>query len=111
MVLTSASLPDGLTERILCYYVNVTNRLQIAQIKNIPGFRFERLIFPRQRLLFEAIPEAMLEIYTQTTTQTTTNSTPTERISCFRLQVNRNAAENGQQNMTYRAEETSLTEE
>jgi len=92
MVLTSASLPDGLTERILCYYVNVTNRLQMAQIKNIPGLRFERLIFPRQRLLFEAIPEAMLEIYTQITA----NSTPTERISCFRLQVNRNAAENGQ---------------
>ncbi len=105
MVLTSASLPDGLTDRILCYYVNVTNRLQMAQIKNVPGWRFERLVFPRQRLLFEAIPEAMLEIYTQTTA----NSTPTERISCFRLQVNCNAAENGQQNITYRPEETNLT--
>jgi uncharacterized protein YfaA (DUF2138 family) len=91
MVLTPASLSDGLTERILCYYVNVTDRLQVAQIKNVPGLQFERLVFPKQRLLFEAIPEAMLEIYTQATA----NSTPVERISCFRLQVNRNVEENG----------------
>ncbi|MGV0023703.1 DUF1830 domain-containing protein [Phormidesmis priestleyi] len=107
MVLTSASLSDGLTERILCYYVNVTNRLQMAQIKNVPGFRFERLVFPQQRLLFEAIPEAMLEVHTQTTA----NSTPSERISCFRLQVNRNTGENGQRNISHDAVEMSLTED
>jgi hypothetical protein len=107
MVLTSASLSDGLTERILCYYVNGTSQLQIAQITNVPGFRFERLVFPGQRLLFEAIPEAMLDVYTQTTT----NLIPPERISCFRLQVNRNTEENSPRNIACDAVEMSLAED
>lgn len=50
--------------RILCSYVNATNVLQIVRITNIPNWHFERVVFPGQRLLFEALPEAQLEIHT-----------------------------------------------
>lgn len=83
MVLTSTSLPDSVSDRILCYYVNLSDRLQIARIRNVPGLRFERLIFPNQRLLFEATPEALLEI----DFGTTQNSAPLQQISCLQLQV------------------------
>ena len=59
------SLPSGYSSsKMLCCYVNTTNRLQIARIANIPNWYFERTVFPGQRLLFEALPEAQLEIHT-----------------------------------------------
>ena len=48
--------------RILCSYTNATRNLEIIRIKNIPGLNLERVIFPRERLMFEAVPEAQLEI-------------------------------------------------
>jgi hypothetical protein len=51
---------------ILCVYKNETPRIQVARIANIPGWYFEKVIFPGERLLFEALPEAELEIYTGT---------------------------------------------
>jgi hypothetical protein len=56
--------PSNLSGRILCYYVNSTTQVQRARIANIPNWLFERVIFPRQRLLFEAVPEGLLEIHT-----------------------------------------------
>jgi hypothetical protein len=47
---------------ILCSYTNVTRHIEIIQIKNIPGLHLERVIFPGERLMFEAVPEAQLEI-------------------------------------------------
>ncbi len=49
---------------ILCCYVNVTNNLQIIRITNIPNLHLERVVFPGERLMFEAVPEAKLEIHT-----------------------------------------------
>lgn len=49
---------------ILCCYVNVTSKIQIARITNVPNWYFERVVFPGQRLLFEAVPVAKLEIHT-----------------------------------------------
>ncbi|MBD0344303.1 MAG: DUF1830 domain-containing protein [Coleofasciculus sp. Co-bin14] len=48
--------------RILCCHVNATNRLQIIRITNSGDMYLERVVFPRERLLFEAVPEAKLEI-------------------------------------------------
>ena len=49
---------------ILCCYVNVTSKIQIARITNVPDWYFERVVFPGQRLLFEAPGSALLEIHT-----------------------------------------------
>ncbi|MBD2067815.1 DUF1830 domain-containing protein [Leptolyngbya sp. FACHB-671] len=57
------SLPADSANRILCCYVNDTHKLKIARITNISNWYFERIVFPRERLLFEAVPEAQLEIY------------------------------------------------
>jgi hypothetical protein len=37
--------------------------VQILRITNIPNWYFERVVFPGEILLFEALPEAALEIY------------------------------------------------
>lgn len=52
------------SKRILCCYVNATSKIQMARIANISNWYFERVVFPGQRLLFEALPEAQLEIHT-----------------------------------------------
>lgn len=57
------SIPD-LNNYILCYYVNRTNQIQITRIVNIPNSKFERVVFPQQRLMFGTLPSAILEIHT-----------------------------------------------
>ncbi len=48
---------------ILCCYVNYTNEIQIGRISNVADWYLERVVFPGQRLLFEAPTSAELEIY------------------------------------------------
>jgi hypothetical protein len=69
--------------RIYCCYVNVTSKMQIARITNIPGWYFERVVFPGQRLVFEALPEAHLEIHTGMMASAIISDT----IPCDRLQI------------------------
>ena len=57
-------LPSDESAAILCCYVNATGKIQVARIANVPGWYFERVVFPGQRLLFEAVPTAKLEIHT-----------------------------------------------
>lgn len=56
-------LPNDHNSNILCCYVNATSQIQIARITNIPNWYFERVVFPGQRLVFEARPNAVLEIH------------------------------------------------
>ncbi len=56
--------PSDEPDTILCCYVNATSKIQIARVSNVPNWYFERVVFPGQRLLFEAVPTAMLEIHT-----------------------------------------------
>ena len=58
------SLPPEQSEKILCCYVNATSKIQIARISDIPSWYFERVVFPGQRLVFEAPRVAHLEIHT-----------------------------------------------
>lgn len=51
--------------QILCGCANTSKHLQIIRIANIPDWYFERVVFPGQRLLFEAPREAELEVYTR----------------------------------------------
>lgn len=69
--------------RILCWYMNATNKMQIARITNIPHWYFERMVFPGERLLFEALPSAELEVCRTEET----GEVACDRISCARLQV------------------------
>ncbi len=64
----------------LCCYINRTNKIQIGRIANIDQWYFEKVIFPQQRLLFDAPPEAELEIYANDREETT-------RIRCEDLLV------------------------
>lgn len=58
------SLPPEQSGKILCCYVNATSKIQIARISDIPNWYFERVVFPGQRLVFEAPRVAHLEIHT-----------------------------------------------
>ncbi|WP_416667339.1 DUF1830 domain-containing protein [Egbenema bharatensis] len=55
--------PQEHPEKILCYYVNATSGIQVVKIQNPNHFYFERVVFPGQRLFFEALPTDQLEIY------------------------------------------------
>jgi hypothetical protein len=58
-------IPTNVTVKpITCCYVNCTSKIQVARITNIPNWYFERVVFPGQRLVFEAMPESQLEIHT-----------------------------------------------
>ena len=57
-------LPAATTDSMICCYVNATSQIVVARITNIPNWYFERVVFPGQRLVFEALPEALLEIHT-----------------------------------------------
>lgn len=48
-------LPDSsFCGRMLCYYVNTTSHVQFVQIHSMTNRGFERVVFPGQRLMFEA---------------------------------------------------------
>lgn len=83
MTLTLDRLPLELSGRILCLYVNNTSTMQIARIVNIASWYFERTVFPGERLLFEALPEAELEIWKSTET----GVVELDRTLCDRLRV------------------------
>jgi hypothetical protein len=57
-------LPPEQSATLFCCYVNATSKIQVARISDIPNWYFERVVFPGQRLVFEAPREAHLEIHT-----------------------------------------------
>jgi hypothetical protein len=77
-------LPPDQTGRILCCYVNATSKIQVARISNIANWYFERVVFPGQRLVFEAPPEALLEIHTGMMA----SAILSDKIPCLRLSIN-----------------------
>ncbi len=56
-------LPSDSVQSMVCCYVNATSRIQVVRVTNIPNWYFERVVFPGQRLVFEALPEALLEVH------------------------------------------------
>jgi hypothetical protein len=60
---TGKSFDTDSSVRILCSYTNVTHHLQIIRLKHNPGLHWERVVFPGQRLMFEAVPKAKVEIH------------------------------------------------
>jgi hypothetical protein len=80
------TLPSDSKDYILCCYVNATSQIQIARITNIPNWYFERVVFPGQRLVFEAMPESLLEIHTGMMATAILSDT----IPCDRLMIDEN---------------------
>lgn len=76
-------VPDSAQDPTVCCYTNATSQIQIARITNVPNWYFERVVFPGQRLVFEAIPEALLEIHTGMMASSILSDT----IPCHRLAV------------------------
>ncbi|MEB3826499.1 DUF1830 domain-containing protein [Phormidium sp. CCY1219] len=69
--------------RILCFYFNQSDRIVLLKSKNFPSKHFERVVFPNQRFMFEAVPHADLEVHIGDSG----GWTVTEVIPCDRLQV------------------------
>lgn len=69
--------------QILCYYANVTNLVQVVRIGNIPNWYFEKVMFPGQRLMFEAAAEAVLEVHTGAVA----SAILSDKIPCYVLRV------------------------
>lgn len=81
-------LPSDGSKSILCCYINATSKIQVARITNIADWYFERVVFPGQRLIFEALPNAQLEIHTGMMASAILSDT----ISCDRLMIDSDPA-------------------
>lgn len=57
-------IPEGDNNQKVMSYLNATSSIQVARITNIANWYFERVVFPGQRLVFEAPLSANLEIHT-----------------------------------------------
>lgn len=79
----SDQLSSKCNNKILCYYANVTSLTQVVRIENIPNWYFERVMFPGQRLMFEAAAEAVLEIHTGAVA----SAILSDKIPCYVLRV------------------------
>ncbi|MEO0408164.1 MAG: DUF1830 domain-containing protein [Cyanobacteria bacterium P01_A01_bin.135] len=76
-------VPSDHPSRILCCYINATSKIQIARITNIENWYFERVVFPGQRLIFEALASALLEIHSGAMASAILSDT----IPCSRLRM------------------------
>ncbi|MDZ8224610.1 MULTISPECIES: DUF1830 domain-containing protein [unclassified Nostoc] len=81
-------LPPKQSGKILCCYINATSKIQIARISNIPNWYFERVVFPGQRLVFEAPRKAQLEIHTGMMA----SAILSDKIPCDRLMLDEPSA-------------------
>lgn len=71
------------SEQILCAYQNRTKHLQVVKIENVANFCWEKVVFPSETILFEAIKQAQLKIFSNDSSR----ALLTDTISCNRLQV------------------------
>ena len=81
-------VPPNDSDLIVCCYINTTNKIQVARITNIPNWYFERVVFPGQRLMFESVPEAQLEIHTGMMASAILSDT----IPCYRLRLHQSVS-------------------
>ena len=53
------------TAKTLCCYTNPTRKIQLIKVTNGKHQSLEKIIFPQQKILFEAIPEEQLAVYSE----------------------------------------------
>ncbi|MGF1458549.1 MAG: DUF1830 domain-containing protein [Leptolyngbyaceae cyanobacterium] len=95
-------LPSDQSGAVLCCYVNATSKMQIVRITNVRDWYFERVVFPGQRLMFEALPQAQLEIHTGMMASAILSDT----IPCDRLAIDPEENEPWEKNVTSRMDAT-----
>ncbi|WP_072016360.1 DUF1830 domain-containing protein [Neosynechococcus sphagnicola] len=83
LVTARAASPAKESSKILCYYINDTSYSQIIRAMSGVGCHFERVVFSRERILFEAFPESYLEVYS-----CLSNGTRLTKIDCGLLHIN-----------------------
>lgn len=79
------NFPTKESTQLLCYYINDTNNMQIIRMLSGVKCEFERIVFPGERILFKALPESYLEVYSPLI-----NEIQSTRMSCRFLQINEN---------------------
>lgn len=62
-LITSPTLTQKMSKR-LCYYFNSTYKIQFVRLWNGKTY-LKKIIFPQQRILFEAKLEELLEVHTK----------------------------------------------
>lgn len=67
----------------LCYYQNSTRQIQLVCVNQAQPQRLERVVFPGERVLFYAAPDALFDVYDATPTAFIL----TDRLLCSRLRV------------------------
>ena len=77
------SIINDFSEYIFCFYINITSQVQIIKITNVSNCDWKQVVFPGQRLIFEAVTSAKLEIYTNESAI----SILSDMIPCQRLRV------------------------
>jgi hypothetical protein len=80
---TSKKSKKNGNDMILCYYANHTENMQNIRIKHWQSKPFERIVFPKQRILFTAMPKAYLEI----STNYAGKGTVSRQVSCETLRI------------------------
>lgn len=70
-------------DQTTCYYANTSDQLQVVRIADVSDWYFERIVFPGQRLLFDAPVDAHLEIYIDQMDR----AVLANRVPCAQLQV------------------------
>ncbi|TAE56252.1 MAG: DUF1830 domain-containing protein [Nostocales cyanobacterium] len=99
------SLPPEQSGKILCCYVNATSKIQVARITNIANWYFERVVFPGQRLVFEAPREGQMEIHTGMMASAILSDT----ISCDRLALSEPSSDEDDHNSVPETEPTNTS--
>jgi hypothetical protein len=88
--------PSVYHHKILCYYFNASSEMQILNLTNSPGLNYNRVVFPQERLLFEAFPNSFLEVHRKTFTGTDL----VDKVRCQSLQVLNEENVNNLDNLT-----------
>jgi len=83
-------------QKIICYYFNASSERQILKLKISPGLNYEQVVFPQQKLFFEAFPNSFLEIHRNTFTGTDL----VDKVRCQSLQVLNQETLNNLDNLT-----------
>ena len=92
--------PNDKNSNIICCYVNATSQIQITRVTNVPEWYFERVVFPGQRLVFEAPLEAILEIHSGMMASAILSDT----IPCRRLSLHALASDQEQSKKSSRTD-------
>jgi hypothetical protein len=74
---------------VLCCYHNTSGQLQILRLARSAPQPLEKIVFPGERLLFNASPDLQIEVYSRSTSTVVGRAVTqvVDRLSCAALRV------------------------